>query len=181
MQLMPGGRLLRANDLTRRLLLGSVNGPRILHLATHGFYQAAENETADPLVRAGLALHNANESDDGVLTAKDAAMLRLRGTQLVVLSACDAGRGEITYADGVIGLQQSLILAGARSQLLTLWPVSDQKTKELMVQFYRNLFQAKMTKSEALRQAQITMANRGIASYYWAPFVLYGDQGALDK
>ena len=96
-----------------------------------------------------------------------------------MLSACETGVGEATFADGVIGLQRSLKLAGARSEMLTLWPVGDEKTRDLMVLFYRNLFEKTLTKSEALRQAQIAMADQGVAPYYWAPFVLYGDPGPL--
>src|SRR5262249_52775312 len=107
------------------------------------------------------------------------AGLRLQGTQLVVLSACETALGEVSFADGVIGLQRSLTLAGARSVILTLWPVSDVTTKDLMVAFYRNLFEKKMTKSEALRQAQLEMVHRGVKPRYWAPFVLYGDGGLL--
>jgi CHAT domain-containing protein len=156
-----------------------VDSPRILHLATHGYYFENSSQATDPLLRAGLALFAANLHDEGVLTAKEAAMLRLRGTQLVVLSACETGLGDLSFSDGVIGLQRSLALAGARSQILTLWPVNDAKTTELMVSFYKNLFEKKMTKAEALRQAQIDMSDRGVDPYYWAPFVLYGDPGPI--
>ena len=114
-------------------------------------------------------------SSANVLSHTDAAKLRLFGTQLAVLSACETGLGEVSFADGITGLQRSLTLAGARSQILTLWPVSDGKTKELMVSFYRNLFEKGMTKAEALRQAQLEMARQGVDAYYWAPFVLMGN------
>jgi len=179
-KLIPSGRRVAAERVSRSFLLEQTRSPRMLHLATHGFYRPGEpGAEADPLTRSGIALYRANESDDGILTAKDAAMLRLRGTQLVVLSACETGVGEATFADGVVGLQRSMRLAGARSEILTLWPVNDEKTRELMVLFYRNLLEKKVTKSEALRQAQLAMADKGIDAYYWAPFVLYGDPGPL--
>jgi CHAT domain-containing protein len=130
-------------------------------------------------MRSGIALHDANETDEGILTAKDVAMLDLRGTQLVVLSACSSAAGDVTFGDGVVGLQRSLRLAGAQSELLSLWPVIDDTTGDLMAAFYSNVFEKKLSKFEALRQAQIAMAKRGIDAYYWAPFVLYGDQGRM--
>jgi len=177
---MPAGQRILPALLTRSYLMEKLDAPKILHLATHGFYFGPDADTADPLTRAGLALYNANAGGkEGTLTAKDAAMLRLRGTDLVVLSACETGVGELSYADGVTGLQRSLVLAGARSQVLTLWPVSDDRTRELMIAFYRNLIEKKMTKSESLRQAQVAMAQEGVDPYYWAPFVMYGDWGPL--
>lgn len=179
-ELIPSARLAPADQLDRKFLLERVYRPQILHLATHGYFHAnLPEDNTDPLLRGGIALKRANETDEGILTAKDASMLQLRGTQLVVLSACETGVGETSFPDGVIGLQRSLRLAGARSEILTLWPVSDEKTRELMVVFYRNLFERKLTKSEALRAAQGEMLDRGIDPYFWAPFVLYGDPGPL--
>jgi len=143
-----------------------MNGPRILHLATHGFYSAQTG---------GLALKDANLGPGNILYQQEVAGLHLQGTQLVVLSACESALGEVSFAGGVIGLQRSLTLAGARSEILRLWPVNDAKTRDLMVSFYRNMFEKKMTKSEALRQAQLEMAHKRVDPYYWAAFVLYGD------
>ena len=169
---IPKPQMLSPDQMTKSFLLENVNGPRILHLATHGYYLAAHG---------GLALKDANLSEANVLTDSDVAKLKLFGTQLVVLSACSTGQGEASFADGITGLQRSLTLAGARSQILTLWPVDDAKTKELMVLFYRNLFERGMTKAEALRQAQLALEKNGVDEYYWAPFVLYGDGGPLGK
>jgi CHAT domain-containing protein/tetratricopeptide (TPR) repeat protein len=163
---------LNDGQLTKQFLMQQMNGPRILHLATHGYYSGQTG---------GLALKDANLGPVNILNREEAAGLRLQGTQLVVLSACETALGEVSFADGVIGLQRSLTLAGARSQILTLWPVNDAKTKDLMVAFYRNLFEKKMTKSEALRQAQLGMVYQGADPYYWAPFVLYGDGGPLGE
>jgi CHAT domain-containing protein/tetratricopeptide (TPR) repeat protein len=163
---------LTEDQMTKQFLMQQMNGPRILHLATHGYYSGQTG---------GLALKDANLGPAHILNQEEAAGLRLQGTQLVVLSACETALGDVSFADGVIGLQRSLTLAGARSQILTLWPVNDAKTKDLMVAFYRNLFEKKMTKSEALRQAQLEMVHQGVDPYYWAPFVLYGDGGPLGE
>jgi CHAT domain-containing protein/Tfp pilus assembly protein PilF len=179
--IIPGSHLIAADRFNRRFLLEETNSPLILHLATHGFSSPGKpGAERDALVSSGIALYNANESDEGILTAKDAAMLHLGGTQLVVLSACETGVGDTTFADGVVGLQRSLRLAGAQSEILTLWPVSDDSAREVMIVFYSNLFVKKLTKFEALRQAQITLAVRGVDAWEWAPFVLYGDPGPLN-
>ncbi|MBK7928985.1 MAG: CHAT domain-containing protein [Bryobacterales bacterium] len=169
----PKPQLLAPEQMTKSFLLDKMNAPRILHLATHGYYRSDSG--------GGLALKEANVSTQNILTQNDVARLRLLGTQLAVLSACESGVGEVSFADGLIGLQRSLTLAGARSQILTLWPVDDVKTRELMVAFYGNLFDKGMTKSEALRQAQLAMVREGLDMYYWAAFVHYGDSGPLGE
>ena len=169
----PKAQLLALEQMTKTFLLEKMNAPRVLHLATHGYYHDDSG--------GGLALKDANVSTQNILTQNDVAKLRLLGSQLVVLSACESGMGEVSFADGIIGLQRSLTLAGSRSQILTLWPVDDAKTKELMVAFYGNLFDKGMTKSEALRQAQLAMARDGLDMYFWAAFVLYGDSGPLGE
>lgn len=169
----PKPQVLPPAQLTREFLLARLSVPRVLHLATHGSYTDEAG--------GRLALKDANLSPQNVLTQNDVARLRLFGTQLVVLSACESGLGEVSFAEGVTGLQRSLTLAGSRAQILTVWPVDDAKTRELMVAFYRNLFERGMTKSEALRQAQLAMAEQGLHMYYWAAFVLYGDGGPLGQ
>ncbi len=95
--------------------------------------------------------------EDGILTAEEVAALDLRGTELVTLSACDTARGRITRGQGVLGLQQAFAAAGARTLVTTLWPVDDVTTVILMEEFYMNLWQKKLPKLEALRQAQLTV------------------------
>lgn len=139
-----------------------IKGPAILHLATHGFYfdeltrgriGILEKEfISSPLERAGVAVAGAQTSiklwregrippraEDGLLMADEAALLNLEGTYLVTLSACETGMGETLSGGGIAGLKSALGLAGAENTLLTLWPISDEATVALMLDFYRRL------------------------------------------
>jgi CHAT domain-containing protein/tetratricopeptide (TPR) repeat protein len=166
--------------------------PRVLHIATHGFFLddtfGLESEGYEhSLVRSGLALAGANGSggasgsDDGLLTALEVSGMDLGATELVVLSSCDSGSGSVTYGQGVLGLRHAFALAGAKSLLMTLWPVDDEITAQLMVSFYRNL--ARLSPAEALHQAQMEAVRRiqerdGDANpSLWAPFVLQSGSG----
>jgi CHAT domain-containing protein len=173
--------------------LRALHGPRLLHIATHGFFlsddavKTTESGAAltmpnhNPLLRAGLALAGANmrrsgASDDGILTAQEMAQLDLRGTELVVLSACETATGEAASGEGIYGMRRALVLAGAQAQVTSLWQVSDQATRMLMVNFYRRLLQGD-GRSAALRAAQRDMMADPIRRhpYYWAGFVPVGD------
>lgn len=179
--------------------LKQIQGPRILHIATHGFFLEDVSETipqtsetipqtlatADgiathPLLRSGLALagFNPRESppDDGVLTALEASGLNLQGTQLAVLSACDTGLGEVITGEGVYGLRRAFTLAGAESQLTSLWQVDDFATKDLMVAYYQRLLNRE-GRSEALRQVQLAFIQGDAPRqhpYFWAAFSFSG-------
>jgi CHAT domain-containing protein len=186
--------------------LKRITGPSILHVATHGFFlpdefqqapaarpRAVSEKTAtpdgrseNPLLRSGLILAGANKQqsgpgEDGVLTALEAAGLDLWSTRLVVLSACETGVGEISNGEGVYGLRRALVLAGAESELMSLWQVSDQATRELMVEYYRRL-QKGTGRTEALRQVQLWMLKRQTTRhpYYWASFIPVGDWRSLN-
>ena len=137
------------------------------------------------MLRSGLALAGANtrssgSGDDGILTAAEAALLDLTGTELVVLSACETGLGQVRTGEGVYGLRRALVLAGAHSQLASLWKVSDTATEELMVNYYRRLLNGE-GRGEALQAVQQAM----IASpqywhpYYWGAFVPIGEWAPL--
>jgi CHAT domain-containing protein/Tfp pilus assembly protein PilF len=188
--------------------------PRILHIATHGFFlsdQETPNAEAtepgdfddnplrmsdlrlskwaahikDPLLRSGLALAGANQGksgyDDGLLTALEVAGLDLWGTKLVVLSACDTGVGEVKNGDGVYGLRRALVLAGSETQVISLWPVSDKVTRELMVAYFSDLKQGQ-GRGEALRRVQLKMLGnaRRQHPFYWAAFIQSGEWGKLE-
>lgn len=147
------GELLTGAEATKAALFARVRAPRLLHLATHGFYlstpKAGPVALADPMWRSGVALAGATETmsawlrgeastptGEGIVTAAEAADLDLRGTWLVTLSACESGLGEARVGEGVLGLRRGLALAGAQHLLVTLWPVPDRETGELMRDFY---------------------------------------------
>ncbi len=151
--------------------LRKVNSPRILHLATHGFFlpeidlgpppnglsrSAADipkGKLVNPMHRSGLALAGAQRTlqawakgeippteNDGIVTAEEVGGLKLDGTWLVVLSACDTGGGEAKAGEGVMGLRRGFIQAGAQNLLMTLWPISDETTVQIMLDFYDAAF-----------------------------------------
>ncbi len=98
-----------------------------------------------------------SEGSDGILTAEEIGTQNLDGVQVVVLSACESGLGKQVSGEGLLGLQRSFQSAGARTVVASPWPVDDAATKALMVAFYTNLWEKKLPKREALRQAQLTM------------------------
>jgi CHAT domain-containing protein len=190
-------------------------GPRILHIATHGYFQpeavttsvprlrassAADGsgfatalinqpnsqlqlESQEPLQRiylalAGANIPTANAADDGRLTAAEATGMDLAGTELVTLSACDTARGEIRSGEGVYGLQRALTVAGARSTLLSLWRVGDQRTAVFMEEFYKRL-KAGQPRADALRDTQAFFRKHPDSTYRdvyaWGGFQLTGD------
>jgi CHAT domain-containing protein len=191
-------------DRATKSALQHISAPSILHVATHGFFlegnapirepQSTNRDRArlgmwvaqvdNPLLRSGLALAGANagmrDSSDGVLTALEAADLDLWGTELVVLSACDTGVGEVRNGDGVYGLRRALVLAGSESQMMTLWPVSDVKTRDVIVGYYSALGQGD-GRGDALRTVQTSMLRRRPRThpYYWASFILSGQWAPL--
>ncbi len=143
----------------------------------------------DPLLRSGIALAGANRpsagDQDGILSALELAGLDLAGTRLAVLSACDTGIGDVRQGEGVFGLRRALVLAGAQTQVISLWKVDDEATRDLMVAMYRAMKgdgkAAGLTRVEALRQAQRALAADGKRGhpYYWAAFILSGQWGKV--
>lgn len=145
----------------------------------------------NPLLRSGLALGGANRlgarslqegTEDGILTAFEIAGMNFRGTDLVVLSACETGVGEARIGEGVFGLRRAFQVAGARTVVMSLWKVPDAETRELMVDFYRRL-ESGESKSGALQDAQLEMLRERRQRYgaahpfFWGAFVCVGNPG----
>lgn len=190
------------------------HSPRVLHLATHGFFlpdkadnseiiasdintteqilsnlgRLARGRLGSPLLRSGLALAGANtwlqsselpsEAENGILFAEDITGLDLLNTDLVVLSACDTGLGDIHAGEGVFGLRRAFVLAGAKTLVMSLWKVPDQQTQELMVDFYERILKGE-SRGEALRQAQLAMKTRYSDIYIWGAFICQGDPAPM--
>jgi len=142
---------------------------RILHIATHGIFDASS-----PLY-SGLLLSQ-GKFEDGILEAWEIADMDLNA-ELVVLSACETARGLVREGEGLIGFAWAIFVAGCPSSLLTQWQVADKSTAELMAAFYRNWHSQKITKAEALQRAQLSLlrSNQWSHPFFWAPFVLVGD------
>ena len=142
------------------------------------------------LALAGADRPAQGEGDDGILTAYEVSALDLRKVDLVVLSGCETGLGEIAPGEGAVSIQRAFQMAGARATVASLWSVPDEKSKDLMQRFLANYWNGKMSKLEALRAAQLsilhgqsnlsaagngaTSPNR-LAPYYWAAFIFSGD------
>ncbi|MBF2017123.1 MAG: tetratricopeptide repeat protein [Rivularia sp. T60_A2020_040] len=144
---------------------------RLIHLATHGIFDDTQGLNSS-IALAPSSNNKGNEKGDGLLSAGEILDLKLNA-ELVVLSACDTGRGRIS-GDGVIGLSRSLISAGVPSVLVSLWSVPDARTAELMTEFYQNL-QNNPDKAQALRQAMLTTMKQHPAPRDWAAFTLIGE------
>lgn len=181
-----------------------IKSPRILHVATHGFFTDTSDSRnpflhasnygfltrgisgINPLLRSGLVLAGVKErqsgpDQDGILTALEMSALDLRGTQLVVLSACETGIGELSAGEGIYGLRRALALAGSQSQVVSLWKVDDLATQELMLIYYDKLL-AGTSRDAAIRETQLAFlqAPEYGHPYYWAAFIGSGDWRPLD-
>jgi len=167
-----------------------VERPRILHIATHGFFMKDVDPpsglalsrsvgVSSPLMRSGLLLAGAGESNDlaneaendGIFTAYEAMNMNLQNTDLVVLSACETGTGEVVNGEGVYGLSRAFSVAGARNLIMSLWKVDDTATQELMYSFYRNWFETGDLKSSFIYAQKKLKVEYG-DPYYWAAFIL---------
>ena len=209
---------LRKDKATKEAVVAAIPSHQFVHLATHGFFagesepsillaeQRAARQGGDlrrlvgvagrhPGLLSGLVFAGVNRSDrrpeETILTALEAAELELGQVELVVLSACNTGRGQVAGGEGVLGLQRAFQLAGARSVVASLWRVPDEETHQLMREFYRRVWSDKpVPRVEALRQAQCWMLENwkgrgGVERlggpqgppppYVWAAFVLSGD------
>lgn len=176
-----------------------LKGPNLIHIATHGYFLAdsdigegmamgvnSENARSNPLLRSGLILAGVPDlkkaegsadlqsNDNGVLTAYEAMNLNLEGTDLIVLSACETGLGEVKAGEGVYGLQRAFQVAGANALIMSLWKVDDQATQMLMTGFYNNWTKTG-NKLRAFKQAQLQLMTKYKDPYYWGAFVMMGN------
>ena len=202
---------MKLGPTAREAELKSVVSPRVLHLATHGFFlsdqefkntnsmrdfksledrfparrtpAATENDWENPLVRCGIALAGANHAqqitnavaEDGLLTGLEASLLNLQGTELVILSACDTGSGDVKIGEGVMSLRRAFRIAGAESVLASHWKVSDKATSQFMTEFMGR-WRAGEPRAKAWREAQLSLLHSKEFSspYFWAAFTLTG-------
>ncbi|MBI5387043.1 MAG: CHAT domain-containing protein [Verrucomicrobia bacterium] len=224
---------LRLGAQAREAELKKVVSPRVLHIATHGFFLSDQEwnheilethekkhgvsttglgvgsswpgsfgagplssgssdsrfkDWENPLIRCGLALAGANhftnadfgmrnaEGEDGILTGLEASLLNLQGTELVILSACQSGAGEVKIGEGVMSLRRAFTIAGAESVLASHWKVSDAATSRLMTEFMRR-WRAGTPRAQAWREAQLSLLQSGgewSHPYFWAAFTLTG-------
>jgi len=203
--------LLTGSDATKEQLASRSRARRVVHIATHGFDlvglctpspadtsdrgnsgpqtgMSANAGGADPLLLTGLALAGANRTGspahepDGVLTAAEvAATFDLSGVEWAVLSACETGTGGVRPGEGVFGLRRAFQIAGARTLIMSLWPVEDESTQQWMTALYRARFLTGMGSAEAIRDASLrTLEERrkrgaGGHPFFWAGFIGAGD------
>ena len=199
--------VLRKYKATKAAVVAAAATHRFVHLATHGFFAVESEKSAvdvlhlrpeavgrHPGLLSGVVFAGVNRSDrrpeETILTALEAAELDLDKVELLVLSACETGLGQVTGGEGVLGLQRAFQLAGARAVVASLWKVDDEEAHLFMREFYRQVWTDKpVSKGEALRQAQLWMLKnrkgRGLERqegplgppppHVWAAFVLSGD------
>jgi CHAT domain-containing protein len=189
--------LLRAKALEEKVKAG--HNLTLLHIATHGFFLAPRDEHAkqvysndlrdvenSSMLRSGLLLGGAEKNliamlsgqakspgDDGILTAYEVMNLNLDAVDLVVLSACETGKGDVKNGEGVYGLQRAFMLAGARHVVMSLWKVDDAATQQLMAEFYGQWLSGK-DKISAFHDAEINMKQKFAHPYYWGAFTMMG-------
>jgi CHAT domain-containing protein len=177
-----------------------LKNPTVLHFATHGFFmedfddetmsalsQTEQSYYKNPMVRSGIFFSGANntyslnttnmnrikEFEDGTLTSYEAMNLELDSTELVVLSACETGLGKVKNGEGVFGLQRAFKMAGAKSVIMSLWPVSDDATMKLMTTFYEK-WSVSGDLYNSFRDAQMEVKKVYPEPYFWGAFVLNG-------
>jgi CHAT domain-containing protein len=180
-------------------VLYSTHSPRFLHLSTHGYFLKHEEVgqrflsmwnlmakekpedlgIENPMLLSGIALAGANTSlrqnrNEGLVSAEEILGLKLKGTELVVLSACETGVGDVKSGEGVFGLKRAFILSGAKTVVMSLWKIPSKETEELMTEFYTRMA-AGNTKAEALKAARMSIKKDHPLPFYWGALVMVGN------
>ncbi|HEY9879470.1 MAG TPA: CHAT domain-containing tetratricopeptide repeat protein [Leptolyngbyaceae cyanobacterium] len=163
---------LTENNASEKVVKQRIGQARIVHLATHGLLEYGNPQESGVRDMPGAIALTPGEGEDGLLTSAEILEELDLKADLVVLSACDTGRGDIT-GDGVIGLSRSLLAAGASNVVVSLWAVPDAPTAELMIEFYRHL-ELGQSKAQALRQAMLSTMQQHPEPKDWAAFTLIG-------
>lgn len=173
------------NEDAEEAALKDMLKPNVLHIATHGFFSQEDRDENNPLRNTGLLLTGAAKSlangegldsqEDGILTSFEALNLNIDNTDLVVLSACETGLGDLKNGEGIYGLQRAFKIAGARTIIMSLWKVDDEATNALMTLFYQNWLNQDMTKRDAFAAAQTELMKQYDHPYYWGAFVVLGE------
>ncbi|WP_163994609.1 CHAT domain-containing tetratricopeptide repeat protein [Pyxidicoccus caerfyrddinensis] len=194
---LPGARLYLGPEATKQHLL-QLHGPAVLHIASHGTFEGDEVAAlgtralghfgglhggaprlppADPMLRSSLIL-SGDKGDSTRVTALEVAGLDLSGTQLVVMSTCESGRGDVKPGQGVYGLRRAFFIAGAETVVMSLWKVNDTSTRLLMEAYYRHL-RAGEGRTVGLHLAMREVRKKYSHPYYWAPFIAVGRNAPL--
>jgi CHAT domain-containing protein/tetratricopeptide (TPR) repeat protein len=205
-QLLPDCEVLVGSAASKHAML-ELHRPLVLHIATHGelredtpaiasldllrdvvlpdeeladWYRRPAPDGDEALSRSGLHLAPDRDTDaaDGYVSALEISGMDLLGTELVVLSACDSGRGDVKIGQGVFGLRRAFLIAGARTVVVSLWRVDDGATAELMAAYYREL-RAGRGRVTGMTRAMQALRSRYAHPFYWAPFVVIGDWAPL--
>jgi CHAT domain-containing protein/tetratricopeptide (TPR) repeat protein len=198
--------ILLRREATEEAFKSLASGKTNLHVATHGFFlgdtclprplpvkgEAGEAPSyaaiESPLLMSGLALAGANHrqaagprEEDGILTAEEVTSMDLTGMEWAVLSACDTGVGEVKAGEGVFGLRRAFQIAGARTVIMSLWPVEDEASREWMKRLYENRFVDGMTTMDSVHNASLSLLRErreaGLSThpFFWAGFIAAGD------
>lgn len=172
--------VIRMKEEAREKEIKSLLNRQLVHIATHGFFndQSANDDNFDPMINSGLLLAGvSNEStagqEDGILTAYEIMNLDLSKVEMIVLSACETGLGEISSGQGIYGLQRAFFVGGAETLIMSLWKVDDTATKELMTAFYKEYVKSG-DKRTAFLSAQRKIRKKYKSPTYWGAFVMLG-------
>jgi CHAT domain-containing protein/tetratricopeptide (TPR) repeat protein len=187
-------RILEGSDAGKTQLETLAPGFGVVHVATHGFFledcapvpggrdgaRGAAGATLNPLLLSGLALAGANHGVDGLLTARELAVLDLSRVDWVVMSACNTGVGQVHPGEGVLGLRRAVSIAGARTLIMSLWRTEEEATRKWMTRLYAARLSGAST-AESVRSASLAIlrerraAGRDTSPLAWGAFVATGD------